>query len=58
MSDIALLVVNAVVAIVAWLTGFTFIAFLCGSCALFMLIVVAGAYRGARARTRKAASAS
>jgi hypothetical protein len=58
MSDISLFVVNAVVAIVALLTGFTFIGFLCGSCAAFMLIVVVGAYRGARARARKAASAS
>jgi hypothetical protein len=56
MSDIALLVVNAVVAIVAFLTGFTFIAFLCGACAGFMLIVVAGAYRGARSQKRHAAT--
>ena len=56
MSDISLFVVNAVVAIVALLTGFTFIGFLCGSCAAFMLIVVADRYRSAKARSRKAAT--
>jgi hypothetical protein len=56
MSDIALFAVNAVVAIVAFLTGFDFIAFLCGSCAGFMLIIVAGAYRGARAQKRHAST--
>jgi hypothetical protein len=56
MSDISLFVVNAVVAIVALLTGFTFIGFLCGSCAAFMLVVVADRYRSARARDRKAAT--
>lgn len=56
MSDIALFVVNAVIAIIAFLAGFTFIAFLCGACAAFMLVVVAGAYRGARSQKRHAAT--
>jgi hypothetical protein len=56
MSDIALLVVDAVVAIVAVLTHMDFIAFLCGACAAFMLVVVAGAYRGARSQKRHAAT--
>lgn len=56
MSDIALFVANAVIAIIAFLAGFTFIAFLCGACTGFMLIVLAGAYRGARAHKRHAAN--
>jgi hypothetical protein len=54
MSDLTLLLVNLVVTVLAGLTGMIFIAFLTGSCAMFMLVVVAGAYRHAAARRRSA----
>jgi len=40
MPDLPLFLVNVAVAAVAFLFGMTFVAFLCGSCALFMLAVL------------------
>jgi len=52
MSDLPLFLLNVAVAAVAFLFGMTFVAFLCGACALFMLAVLGADVRKSPQRGR------